>query len=394
MTVLQLCQVGAGPLTHVDVALPPGHHVFLGRPSDGTTALVEVAAGTLRPRRGRVLVAGEQPWSAPAIRRRIGALLQHEQLPPGRTVSDGVAAALQLRNDTATVEDVLGRLRLESWGKRRSADLSPADTRAIALALALSIRDAALLILHEPLSHLGGLDRNDVLRELRQFGQRDTCVVCTCASARDAALISDSVFLLERGRIARRLLAPGGVDLTPGSPIELAIRLSDARPLLQRLTQDPDVTAIRWDESAAPREILVRGPDASRVSLATLRAVRAAGCRVESIATQLPSLELARAAAQGLARAAYEQAYRTGHAAAQIPPPAPTPASPRLPSPQTEPPTGSVGPRYGAGDTAASEPQTHAKEMPTHSHPPTPSTETAGGLAGSPDETGGGGERQ
>jgi len=198
MTVLELRQAGAGRLTRVDLALPAGMHVFLGRPHDGTTALVEMAAGLLRPRRGRVLVADREPWASPAVRRRIGALLEHEQLPPGRTVSDGVRAALELRNDTADVEGVLARLGIESWGQRRIVGLSPAETRAVALALALSIRDAALLVLHEPLSNLGGVDRSVVLRGLARFGRQDTCVVCTSASARDAAVISDSVFLLEQ----------------------------------------------------------------------------------------------------------------------------------------------------------------------------------------------------
>ncbi len=394
MTVLQLSGVGAGRLTHVEVALPAGHHVFLGRPSDGTTALVELAAGIRRPRRGRVLVAGQAPWSSPTARRRIGALLEHEQLPPGGTVSDAVRAALRLRNDPVDVEAVLGRLGIESWGQRRIAGLSPAETRAVALALALSIRDATLLTLHEPLSDLGGLDRNLVLGELERFRRQDTCVVCTSASARDAALISDSVFLLDRGRIARRLAAPGGVDLTPGAHIELAVRLSDARTVLQRLTQDPNVTAIRWDETAAPREVLVRGPDANRVSLAVLGAARAAGCRIESMATQLPSLELARAAAQGLARAAYEQAYRYGHTAAPVASPPPTPATATPPSLQAQPPPTAIAPGYGPGEVAAAEAQPEARGVPTHTHPPTPALETPAGPGGSRDESPGGGEGQ
>ena len=394
MTVLELRHVGAGPLAHADVALPAGHHVFLGRPSDGTTALVGVAAGVHRPRRGRVLVAGREPWTSPKARRHIGALLEHEQLPAGRTVSDGVRAALLLRGDTADVKDVLSRLEIESWGHRRISALSPQETRAVALALALSIRDAALLALHEPLSDLGGLDRSVVLRELEWFGRQHTCVLCTSASARDAALISDSVFLLDRGRIARRLAAPGGVDLTPGTQAELAVRVSDARPLLRRLPRDPEVTAIRWDEQAAPHEILVRGPDASRVSLAVLRAARAASCRVESIATQLPSLELAHAASQGLARAAYEQAYRHAHAAAQPAAPAPPPAGAIPTSFQAEAPFTGTGPERAPDETTALKPTAEASTVPTHAAPPTPSPEAVGGLGIPKSQAPGGGEGQ
>ena len=283
MSQLQLRHVGLGRLKDVDVTLPAGCHVFLGRPSDGTAALVEVAAGILRPRRGRVLVEGQEPWASPAARRRIGALLEHERLPPGKSVSDAVGGALRLRNDGASTESVLGRLGISSWGKRHAARLSGAETRAVGLALALSVPDATLLVLHEPLSIVGGVDQDVVLRHVERVGQLGVCVVCTTASARDAALISDSVFLLDQGRLARRLAGSGSLDLTPGAPIELAVRVSDARPLLERLAQDPDVTAVRWDQEAAPRDVFVCGRDTSRVSLAVLRAAQSGAFRVEAL---------------------------------------------------------------------------------------------------------------
>jgi hypothetical protein len=59
----------------VTAALGPGVSVFLGAPEDGTIALCDAIAGVRRVLRGSVRVGGGDPWSVPAVRGRVGALL-------------------------------------------------------------------------------------------------------------------------------------------------------------------------------------------------------------------------------------------------------------------------------------------------------------------------------
>ena len=92
--------VFAPPLNGASITLGPGIQVVLGTEIDGTQALVLLAAGVGAPRRGSVRVSEVDPRSAPALRRRIGALFAEETLPPAATVSGALSFALRARNDT------------------------------------------------------------------------------------------------------------------------------------------------------------------------------------------------------------------------------------------------------------------------------------------------------
>ena len=319
MNSLEMTHVVAGPLAGLDVTLGPGHHVLLGRVSDGSEVFIRLVAGLERPRRGSVRVNGRDPWRSPEARRSVGSLLTQESLLPALTVAEAVSKALSLRGDSRPQHHVLDAFKLGAWGPRRIESLAAGERRSVALALALSIPGPAVLALHEPLSDLPRLARNAILERLAVAASDATCVVSATSSAHDAALLSDDVLLLDRGRIARRPPPPLSTHLAPGSALALVVRTPDPRSLAAGLARVGHVTGMRWDDVRAPGELVVRGPDLDEVSKAVIRIARDAKIPVSGLATTPPELDVVRAASAGLARAAYEQAYRVARAAAAAP---------------------------------------------------------------------------
>ncbi len=199
-----------GSLQGVTAALGPGVNVFLGAPEDGTIALCDALAGVRRALRGAVRVTGADPWSSPAARGRIGALLAAPELPEAASVRACVAQALAAMGRAASEADgVLAELGLGGLAARRPAALSFAEARAVELALALAVARSApppaVAVLFEPCADVavpgGARAIDDVIAGLRAAG---ACVVIATSSTADARRLADVLWILSRGAIVRR----------------------------------------------------------------------------------------------------------------------------------------------------------------------------------------------
>ena len=316
MTSLSWRGVALGSLKYADLELGPGLHVVLGRPSDGSDVLVELAAGARRPRSGQVRLDGADPACSPALRRRIGSLLCREDLPPGDRVVDSLGLMLAARGGP-TVAATLDTLRLADWAMRRTTTLSPAETRSVMLALALATNDPLALVLFEPFADLPGVAGHVVLERVRQAAACGTCVLAVTASPADAAVLGGTLWLLDRGGIVRSVASPAG--LLPGSNPEWLVRTPGARELGARLLELPEVTEVAFDAIRSRNELRVRCLDPERAGLVILAAARAAAIRVEALGWVVPTLDEIQAARAAALRGAYERAYQ----AARGVPPAP-----------------------------------------------------------------------
>jgi ABC-2 type transport system ATP-binding protein len=191
------------------------------------------------------------------------------------------------------------------------------------MALALSVPEPAALVLFEPLGSLPGLAVEYITRRLSALAAGGACVLSMTASPADAARLSESIWLLEGGRIVRPVPCPSGVSLTPGTAPELVVRTDQPRALLAALASAPAVRAVSWNEATEVGQLRVRGEDVSQVSLAVLQAACQTGAALSTMAAVLPPLDQVRAASAGLVRGAYEHALqmaRAGHTAAEAPP--------------------------------------------------------------------------
>ncbi len=336
MNAVALSGVLAPPLNGASIELGPGLHVVLGAELDGTAALVALLAGVAAPRRGTIAVAGQNPRTTPTLRRRIGALLAAEELPPAATVSGIFELLLRARGDRRSAAELLGNADLVAWAARSTDSLSFADRRRIALSIALSIEEPALLVLHEPLVAAGS-ERARCRDQIAERAARGACVVATTASVRDADELGGTVLLIERGRFIRRPGEPLATELAPGTPPLLRVRAADPRRLAAELAGDPALTHLEC--GAGPEANLnLQGPDPDALALAVARAARRAGIPVFGLECVLPRLDLVRAASEGLSRAALEASQRAAYEAAQrsLMPVLPAPESARPPPPPPE----------------------------------------------------------
>jgi ABC-type cobalamin/Fe3+-siderophores transport system ATPase subunit len=296
-------------LSRVSAAFAAGTRVVLGTERDGTNTLLELAAGITRPSSGRVTLDGREPFVHAEIRRRVSALRAEERLPPAPTVTSALTFALAARGDSRSAQSVLDAAGLSSFAARRVKALSAREVRAVALALALSQPEPALLALFEPLSLLGLLNEDFLLDSLSARAAAGAIVLLSASRLEDAARLGGTTSALERGNWLDSALVPLGF-------VTLRVRTPDARRLAAQLSECPDVSAVEW---AGGQELSIRGADLERVAAQIVSRARAAAIPIEALRYDPPSLEALAATRAGLAQAFYERARHSAQSPTQEP---------------------------------------------------------------------------
>lgn len=135
---------------------------ILGPSGCGKTLTLKSIAGLMQPDQGRiilnekVLFDSRQRINLPAQERNIGFLFQNYALFPHLTVHENIAFGIRklpLPQRNKRVEELLGKMRLDSFGHRYPAELSGGQQQRVALARALAPKPEVLL-LDEPFSAL------------------------------------------------------------------------------------------------------------------------------------------------------------------------------------------------------------------------------------------------
>ncbi len=351
--------VYAVPLAATSVQFEPGMTVVLGTPADGTATLIQLLAGSERPRRGKVRVHGADPHTDPRLRACIGAVLAEEpELPLPPTAM--LAHALGARGPAAGIAERLG------LGQARKA--SARARRALALELALAIPEPGLLAVFEPLALMSPLDRSRNAAELTKLAERAS-VICATASIDDARLLGGDVVLLDRGRFVRRPGLPLARNLVPGGQATFQVRAKAVETLCRALVDDPAVSGIALDSEKLPEQARISGDDLESVSLAILRAADTTDSRLLAMELAAPSLDEARGATAALWRAAYERAY---YAARPNVPPAQHPSQ----APPAQHPSQAPAVQHASQAPPAQHPSqappAPARSVPPPSGPPAP----------------------
>lgn len=334
--------VYAAPLTATSLALAPGLTVLLGTPDDGSATCIELLAGSMRPRRGRVRVQGRDPHADSDLRKGICAVLADEpelSLPPSTMLTNVVGAP--------RAAEICARLGLAGV---RSTSLRA--RRAVALEVALARPGLCLVAVFEPLALMHALDRGRNIDALQQLAQSMT-VVCATASIEDARALGGDVVLLDRGRFVRRPGVPLTQSLAPRADGTFVVRAEGIEQLCQALVGNPVVQSVRLDGGELPNQAFVGGPEPEAVSRAILEASRSSGARLLSVMLSGPTLDESRGATAALWRAAYERAYYAARPApALAPAPAPPAASvaPTAPAPAAPAPSVASAAPAGASD--------------------------------------------
>jgi ABC-2 type transport system ATP-binding protein len=316
----------AANLPPIDLTLGAGVHALVGTPADGTLAIAKLVGGFEPSASGKVLVAGRDPARDPDVRGRIGATLDVPCLPRTGRVHDLLADVDALRGG-GSVAVTLATMGLSHWADRKLEGLSRWELRALDLAIALGTRDVCSIVLTEPGADIAPFDRQALRAALWKAGNSGACVIVVTASMSDAIELAGAIHLFERGRVTRWVPVDETGGLVPGRGVELRVDVDLPRLLVAALADDPGIVGIEWDEQRHRSLLSIRGADLDVVALALARATIASGASVRSIAPVAPQLDEVRAAASGLALAAYQAAYQS-YVASAAPRPAPFEGSP------------------------------------------------------------------
>jgi ABC-type multidrug transport system ATPase subunit len=308
-----------------------GSFALVGRPEDGASVALALAAGRERPARGKVTLAGR---SAADAARAVGYVPLEPELPDALGVAEVLDLAADIRGEKRVrPAERLALLGLERLAPRRMRTLSRPETRAVALCEALTSSAVRAVLVDEPFAQMALEARSELARALRGRAQAGVLVVVATASPRDARAVADAYAVFAGGRLLRTGTMLDPLLASADGAATLRATVSDARALAAALATDASVASLLVEE----RSVLVTGPTPTELARAVQRAVLATGVGVEAIAPETLSLERLQAAAAGDAAGAYRGAFERARAAAASPAAPASAAAPLPPSPERAP---------------------------------------------------------
>jgi len=284
----------------VTVAWERGVLVVLGTPADGTTALLEVIAGTTRVRAGRALVDGRVPSEA---RASVVYVPLETCLPDALRVDEVCDLAGRIRGEPAqTPASRLAVLGLESLAHRRVRSLSPSESRAVSLAIALTSK-ASVLLVEEPLAGLDPSAPARVIEALRARAAAGAAVVVTTASVRDATRLADQLGVLTQGVFSH--LPPSLAHVGDGGAklrvVLAATGASEVSPFVAALAEESAVGSVETAAFTPTRAlhaavaVVVSGRDLLTLARAVGAAAARSGANVLAVESAVMPLDAIRA---------------------------------------------------------------------------------------------------
>lgn len=184
---------------------------LMGPSGSGKSTLVYILAGLIEPSAGSVVVDGEDltklppPERARWRRRRVGIVLQRDNLHPLLNVADNIALPLRLagrsRSDIQTrVGQLLEQIGLEGRRRHRIGELSGGEAQRVALAVALGPRPQVLLA-DEPTGELDEATASAVLDLLTALRAEESAAILTVTHNPQVAERADRHLTMRDGMV-------------------------------------------------------------------------------------------------------------------------------------------------------------------------------------------------
>lgn len=193
-------------LEDVSIALAPGITALLGPNGAGKTTLLRTLTTTLRPKKGRLFISGNELINSSSIRsarRDMGYLAQGFTADPSFTVQNMVSYAAWLRGLETQEIPALVALAVESVGltkelNTRAKKLSGGMQQRLGVACAV-VGSPKILVLDEPTVGLDP-DQRALFRELL-ISLKSSTVLLSTHLIEDVANLADRVIILFDGAI-------------------------------------------------------------------------------------------------------------------------------------------------------------------------------------------------
>lgn len=236
-------------LDGVSIDLPTGSLVALiGANGAGKTTLLNLACGTLRPIRGRVILDEFDLTALPAAQRarRIALVPQSLPVPFAFTVRELVGLGRtpylhplrgEQRGDRLAVERALEITDTARFADRNVLELSGGERQRVILALALA-QEPDLLLLDEPTANLDVAHQLAILELIRTLNRTEKLTVLAAIHDLNlAALCFERIIALDRGRIVadglpRTVLTAEIIGSVYGSAVQVIDHPSEPVPLI------------------------------------------------------------------------------------------------------------------------------------------------------------------
>ena len=186
-------------LKNIDFELNEGELICVLGPSGcGKTTLLNIIGGFIPDYEGDIVLSNNNISNVPPEKRPISTVFQSYGLFSYKNVIENVSYGLKFLEKS---EDVLKKVGLEGYDKKRISELSGGEQQRVAIARSL-VLNPKVLLLDEPFSnldvHLRGVMRDEVKRIQKQFGI--TMIVVT-HDQEDAFRLADRIVVLNNGKI-------------------------------------------------------------------------------------------------------------------------------------------------------------------------------------------------
>jgi molybdate/tungstate transport system ATP-binding protein len=178
--------------------------VILGPSGAGKSILLDLIAGFVLPRRGRVLLDNVDVTFLPTEKRHLGYMFQNNALFPNMSVYENVKFGLRyagLPNHQRRTEDMMDLMGIDELRDRTPRTLSGGEQQRVALARSLIV-EPRILLLDEPLSALDTQSRDVLREELRDVvNQFEITALFVTHDQTEARLLADRLGVMCEGQL-------------------------------------------------------------------------------------------------------------------------------------------------------------------------------------------------
>jgi lipooligosaccharide transport system ATP-binding protein len=194
----------------IDFDVPRGHVIgFLGPNGAGKTTTMRMVYGLSPRTSGRLEVFGlDMDRHAREVKRRIGVVPQESNLDADMTARENLLVFGRFFDITGArlrdrVDELLAYVQLTDKAHERATDLSGGMKRRLHIARSL-LNDPELLVLDEPTTGLDPQSRALLWEQIRQMRRQGKTVLLTTHYMDEAEKLSDSLLIIDGGRIIER----------------------------------------------------------------------------------------------------------------------------------------------------------------------------------------------
>jgi ABC-2 type transport system ATP-binding protein len=179
---------------------------FLGLNGAGKTTLIRMLLGMIRPDTGMISILGRPLTSAFHLWNEIGYLVEKPYAYPNLSVAENLRVYLKLRmlDDESLIDEVIDKLKLETYRNTKAKVLSLGNQQRLGLAKALMHRPK-LLILDEPVNGLDPEAIVEVRQLLKTLSSNGTTIFLSSHILGEISKVVNRIGIIHNGKLIKEV---------------------------------------------------------------------------------------------------------------------------------------------------------------------------------------------